>query len=70
MTTLSGTSLVTTEPEAMTTLFPTVTPGLITTRPPIQTLSPIVTGLPNSKPEFLFFRIDRMLSRINMNAGA
>lgn len=51
-TTLSGIPFVTTVPEATTTLFPIVTPGLITARPPIQTLSPIVTGFPYSFPEF------------------
>ncbi|MBG9792475.1 hypothetical protein ABD76_08170 [Paenibacillus dendritiformis] len=50
-TTLSGTSFVTTAPDATTTLLPIVTPGLMTARPPIQTRSPIVTGLPNSAPE-------------------
>jgi hypothetical protein len=52
-TTLHGTSFVTTDPEAMTALSPIVTPGLMTARPPIQTLCPIVTGFPNSLPEFL-----------------
>lgn len=47
-TTLFGTSLVTTAPLATTTLSPIVIPGLIMARPPIQTLSPIVTGLPKS----------------------
>lgn len=47
-TTLSGPSLVTTAPLATTTLSPIAIPGLIMARPPIQTLSPIVTGLPKS----------------------
>ena len=42
---LSGISFVTTAPEAITTLFPIVTPGVIVTLPPIQTSSPIFTGL-------------------------
>src|SRR5699024_11925649 len=42
--TLSGISLVTTHPAPMVTLFPMVTPGKIIEFPPIQTLSPIVTG--------------------------
>lgn len=50
-TTLSGTSRMTTAPDATTTLFPIVTPGLITAWPPIQTLLPIVTGRANSRPE-------------------
>ena len=41
---------VTTAPDATTTLFPSVTPGLITAMPPIQQLSPIVMGLANSTP--------------------
>ena len=36
--------LVTTLPEPMVTLSPMVTPGKIIEFPPIQTLSPIVTG--------------------------
>src|SRR5699024_9643347 len=51
-TTFAGTFFVTTAPDAITALSPTVTPGLITARPPIQTLFPIVTGLPNSFPAF------------------
>jgi hypothetical protein len=47
---LSGTSFVTTASEATTTLLPIVTPGLMTARPPIHTLLPIVTGLPYSGP--------------------
>ena len=42
----SGTSFVTTAPEATTALFPIVIPGLMMALPPIQTLSPIVTGFP------------------------
>jgi len=38
-TTLSGIFFVTTEPEPITTLLPIVTPGFITTFPPIQTSS-------------------------------
>ena len=49
-TTLSGTSFVTTAPDAMTALSPIVTPGLIIALPPIHTLSPIVTGFPYSDP--------------------
>jgi hypothetical protein len=37
--------LVTTAPAATMTLFPMVTPGRIVTLPPIQTSSPMVTGL-------------------------
>ena len=40
--------LVTTLPAATTTLLPNITPGHIIERPPIQQLSPIVTGLPYS----------------------
>jgi len=43
--TLSGTSLVTTLPAPIVTLLPMVTPGSMTVLPPIQTLSPIFTGL-------------------------
>src|SRR5699024_8954748 len=46
--TLSGISFVTTLPEPITTLFPMVTPGLITLLPPIQTLSPMVMSIPYS----------------------
>src|SRR5437868_5337030 len=46
----SGTSFVTIDPAAITTLFPTTTPGLMTALPPIHTLSPIVTGFPYSAP--------------------
>ena len=53
-TVLSGTSLVTTDPDATTTLFPMVIPGLIMERPPIQTLLPMDTGFPFSRP---FLRI-------------
>ena len=53
-TVLAGTSLVTTDPDAMTALSPMVTPGLIIERPPIQTLLPMVTGFPFSSP---FLRI-------------
>ena len=52
-TTLLGTSLVTTEPEATTTLSPIVTPGFTKARPSIHTLLPIVTGFANSTPEAL-----------------
>ena len=45
-TTLSGTSLTTTEPAATTTLFPIVAPGNITELPPIHALFPITTGFP------------------------
>lgn len=51
ITTQSGTSFVTTAPEATTALFPIVIPGLMMALPPIQTLSPIVTGFPYSTPE-------------------
>lgn len=51
-TTLSGIFFVTTEPDAITTLLPMVTPGLITDFPPIQTLSPIDTGFLYYFPEF------------------
>jgi hypothetical protein len=54
-TTLSGTSFVTTAPDAMTTLLPMLTPGFITALPPIQTLSPIFTGFPYSAPDILSF---------------
>ena len=47
-TTLSGKDLVTTAPAAITTLSPTVTPGVTMAEPPIQTLLPMVIGLPNS----------------------
>jgi len=47
-TLFAGTSLTTTLPEAMTALSPIVTPGLMTARPPIQTLFPMTTGFPNS----------------------
>lgn len=50
---LATTSLVTTEPEAMTALSPIVTPGLIIAPPPIQTLLPILISLPNSAPDIL-----------------
>src|SRR3954464_3301635 len=42
--TLGGTSAVTTAIEAITLLFPIVTPGNTVALAPIQTLSPIVTG--------------------------
>ena len=42
---LSGMSFVTTDPAPTVTLLPIFTPGMITTFPPIQTLSPIETGL-------------------------
>ena len=48
-TQLSGTSLVSTAPAAMTTLLPIVTPGRMVTFPPIHTSSPMVTDLPNPK---------------------
>ena len=48
-TTWLGISWVTTEPEPMTTSSPIVTPGLMTTLPPIQTSEPIVTGLAYSR---------------------
>lgn len=41
---LSGTSRITTDPAATTTLFPIVTPGQIVTFPQSQTSLPIVTG--------------------------
>ncbi len=44
-TTLPGNDFVTTEAAATTVLSPIVTPGSIVTPPPIQTLSPMVTGL-------------------------
>ena len=47
-TTLSGISLVTTEPAPMVTLLPMVTPGSMVTLPPIHTLSPMVTGSAHS----------------------
>ena len=53
ITTLSPKLLVTTAPAATTTLFPKVTPGTIVALPPIQQLSPIVIGLPNSVPLIL-----------------
>jgi len=43
-TTLAGISFVTTLPEPITELSPIVTPGFMTTFPPIQTLFPIRTG--------------------------
>ncbi len=49
--TLSGISFTTTEPEAITTLFPMVTPGFTTVLPPRHTLSPIFTGLADSIPD-------------------
>lgn len=54
-TTLSGPSLVTTAPLATTTLSPIVIPGLIMARPPIQTLSPIVTRNPHQFVPILTF---------------
>lgn len=50
-TTLLGTSLVTTEPDAITTLSPIDTPGFITALPPIHTLSPKIMGFAYSFPE-------------------
>src|SRR5690625_1163749 len=50
-TTLSCTSLVTTAPDAITTLFPTVTPGFMMALPPIHTLFPNVIGFAYSFPE-------------------
>ena len=47
-TTLSGISLVTTEPAPIVTLLPIVTPGSIVTLPPIHTLSPTLTGFAHS----------------------
>ena len=52
MTTLFPKLLVTTAPEATTTLSPNATPGLITACPPIQQLSPIDIGRANSSPLF------------------
>lgn len=43
--TLSGIDLVTTEPAAITTPLPTVTPGNIVTLAPIHVPSPIITDL-------------------------
>src|SRR5699024_6466903 len=50
-TTWSGTSFVITDPDPITTLSTFVTPGLIIATPPIQALSPMVTGLPYSFPD-------------------
>ena len=50
--TLDGIFLVTTLPAPITVLFPILTPGRIVVLPPIQTLSPMVTGTPFSR--FLF----------------
>ncbi len=44
----AATSLVTTLPAPITVRSPIVTPGQMIDPPPIQTSSPIVTGLPNS----------------------
>ena len=44
-------SIVTTAPETITTLSPTVTPGFIIALPPIHTLFPKVIGFANSLPE-------------------
>ena len=41
---LSGISFVTTEPAPMTQFSPIVTPGVMTTSPPIQLCEPTVTG--------------------------
>lgn len=46
---LAGTSLVTTEPAAITAPSPMVTLGQIVQWPPIQTSLPILTGLPIPK---------------------
>ncbi len=64
----AGTSLVTTAPDAMTALSPMVTPGLITARPPIHTLWPIVTGLPYSPAAITRIGVQRMSGGINMDA--
>lgn len=51
--TFGGTSLVTTDPDAMIALSPIVMPGFITALPPIQTLLPTWMGFAYSFPEFL-----------------
>ncbi len=51
--TFGGISFVTTEPEPIIEPSPMDTPGFITVFPPIHTLFPIWTGLPNSSIEFL-----------------
>ena len=52
-TTFDGMFLVTTLPAPIDTLSPMVTPPIIFTPPPIQTLLPIVIGFAYSKPLFL-----------------
>ena len=54
--TLSGMSFVTKLPVPITTLFPIFTSGRTQQLPPIHTLSPMVTGIPYSKAEFLLSR--------------
>ena len=51
--TFGGISFVTTEPEPIMEPPPMDTPGFMTVFPPIHTLFPILTGLPNSRSEFL-----------------